>query len=284
VHRLRLLLLVIAAAVLGGGAASPVSAASTWASARSAAIHPGAQLFTKGAQCTANFIFTNGAHVYIGQAAHCSSTDANTATDGCSAQSLPLGTLVEIPGARRPGKIVYSSWLTMRDGHETDPAACQYNDLGLVEVDPADLGSVNPSVPVWGGPVGIATGGTAAGDPVYGYGHSDLTKRLALLNEKQGISLGDSGNGWSHGVMTVSPGVPGDSGSAYLDSQGRALGILSTLDLAPMGATNGIGDLSHELAYLHTHTPLTGVQLALGTERFTSNHLVGRDGSRQGQS
>jgi hypothetical protein len=232
------------------------------------------QLFTSGAQCTANFIFTNGAHIYVGQAAHCSGKgDTTTATDGCTAESLPLGTLVQIPGTTHPGKVVYSSWLTMRDHHETDEAACQFNDLALVEVDPADVRSVNPSVPVWGGPTGIATGGTSAGDPVYGYGHSQLTMGLSALSSKQGVSLGDSGHGWSHGVWTVSPGIPGDSGSAYLDSQGRALGILSTLDLAPLPASNGVGDLSRELAYLHTHTPLTDVQLALGTEPFRASSV-----------
>jgi hypothetical protein len=43
--------------------------------------------------------------------------------------------------------------------------------------------------------------------------------------------LGDDGAGWSHNVATVTPGVPGDSGSAFLDANGRALGVLSTLPL-----------------------------------------------------
>lgn len=74
-------------------------------------------------------------------------------------------------------------------------------------------------------------------------------------------------------MLTASPGIPGDSGSAYLDSQGRALGILSTLDLAPVPGSNGVGDLSRELAYLHAHTPPGSVQLAFGTKPFTANRL-----------
>ncbi|MEA2619199.1 MAG: hypothetical protein QOE72_4982 [Chloroflexota bacterium] len=272
-HRLTAVLSAMISAGCLGGVLSPVSAAVQWAPASSAIIHPGVQLFTNGAQCTANFIFTNGAHVYVGQAAHCSGTGLNGVTDGCSSPSLALGTPVGIPGARRPGRIVYSSWLTMQAVHETDPDACQYNDLALVELDPADVGSVNPSIPVWGGPVGISTGGTSPSDPIYGYGHSELAMGLSLLGSKQGVSLGDSGRGWSHRVLTASPGIPGDSGSAYLDSQGRALGILSTLDLAPVPGSNGVGDLSRELAYLHAHTPLGSVQLAFGTKPFTANRL-----------
>ena len=41
-----------------------------------------------------------------------------------------------------------------------------------------------------------------------------------------------------------------DAGS-FMDGQGRALGTLSTLALAPLVLSNGVGDLSRELAYAH---------------------------------
>jgi len=81
--------LVAVLAVCAIGAAS-ASAAPTWAPASSAAIHPGVQVFTNGAQCTANFIFYDASNVYIGQAAHCSGTGAATDTNGCTAASLPI--------------------------------------------------------------------------------------------------------------------------------------------------------------------------------------------------
>jgi trypsin-like peptidase len=271
-RRLSLVVLSVAAVVMLGGPSS-VSATQTWAPASSATIHPGVQLLTKGAQCTANFIFTDATRVFVGQAAHCSGTGGNTESDGCSAPSLPLGTPVTIPGASHPGTIVYSSWLTMQALKETDPSVCQYNDLALVQLDPADVRSVNPSIPIWGGPVGLDTTGTTAGERVYAYGHSKLAMGVSLLSPKQGVSLGDSGDGWSHAVMTLTPGIPGDSGSAYLDAQGRALGVLSTLELAPLPASNGVGDLFHELTYLHTHSGFTGVQLAMGTEPFAASPL-----------
>ena len=133
-------------------AASLPAAASAWAPAATATIHPGVQTLTAGGQCTANFIYTDSGGTYIGQAAHCSSTGEATDTDGCLAGTLPLGTPVEVTGASRPGTLVYSSWVTMQANGESDPDTCAYNDLALVKIDPADVGKVNPSVPGFGGP------------------------------------------------------------------------------------------------------------------------------------
>src|SRR5687768_8652200 len=77
----------------------PTSQAGAWAPAATAPIHPGVMTFTAGAQCTANFVFTNGSDTFIGQAAHCSGTGAATDTNGCESGSLPLGTPVEVDGA-----------------------------------------------------------------------------------------------------------------------------------------------------------------------------------------
>ncbi|MET0913345.1 MAG: hypothetical protein ABWZ68_08605 [Acidimicrobiales bacterium] len=145
-------LLAAAVASLGllGVGLSPtaVAAAPTWAPEASATIHPGVQTDTNGGQCTANFIFTAGSDVDIGQAAHCSSTRGQTDTDGCVACSLPL------------------------------------------------------------------------------------------------------------------------------DSQGRALGVLSTLQIAPLPAGNGVGELSHELAYARNHVPaLTDLEVVNGTRVFNGSQL-----------
>jgi hypothetical protein len=249
-------------------------AAPTWAAASTATVHPGVQLITSGAQCTANFIYTDGSNTYIGQAAHCSSTGGNTATNGCTTQSLPIGTPVTITGASKPGTLVYNSWITMQGLHETDANTCAFNDLALVQVDPADVASVNPSIPHWGGPVGLDTSGTTNLENVYSYGNSELRLGVTQLSPKLGVSEGDTGGGWSHTVFTVTPGIPGDSGSAFLDANGNALGILSTLDVGvPGGVTNGVGDLGRELAYLHAHSSFGAVQLATGTQRFNGSQL-----------
>ena len=259
-HRLAVVCTVAAALAL-----ALAGSAQAWAPASSATIHPGVQTFTAGAQCTANFVFTNGTTVYLGQAAHCSGTGGNTATNGCTSGSLPIGTPVDIGGSK-PGTMVYNSWLTMQSLHEADANTCQYNDLALIQVDPADVATVNPSIPFWGGPLGTNTTGTKTGDKVLSYGNSELRGGVTQLSPKQGTSLGDAGGGWSHTVYMASPGIPGDSGSAFLDASGRALGILSTIAIAPTAGSNGVGDVSRELAYANSHG--FTATLALGTEPF----------------
>jgi hypothetical protein len=247
-------------------AAGPASAAPTWAPAASATVHPGVMTYTDGGQCTANFIFFDAADIYIGQAAHCSGTDGNTATNGCDAGSLPHGTPVEVKGASKPGTMVYNSWVAMQAAGETDPDTCQYNDLALVKLDPADHGKVNPSIPFWGGPTGL-TDTVPANSKVLSYGNSSLRGGVTQLSPKEGVSLGQDSGGWNHSVFTVSPGIPGDSGSAFIDKQGKAFGVLSTLQIAPLAGSNGVGDLSRELTYMRAHGG-PNAELANGTEAF----------------
>jgi hypothetical protein len=268
--RLRLIPLLLAALV--ALLPSHASALPAWAPADSAPIHPGVQTYTEGAQCTANFVFTNGSDVLIGQAAHCSGTGSATDTNGCEAGTLPLGTPVEVDGASRPGTLVYSSWVTMQGNGESNADTCAYNDFALVKLDPVDAAQVNPSVPSWGGPTRLgATTGT--GDKVYSYGNSSLRFGLTPTSPKEGYSLGQSASGWTHTVYTVTPGIPGDSGSGFLSSDGAAFGTLSTVALLPFPASNGVGDLAHEVAYAQQRGGLGGLQLALGTEPFAGGLL-----------
>ena len=250
-----------------------------WAPAGTAKIHPGVQMYTEGAQCTANFVFTDAAaNVYVGYAAHCAGTGAATDTNGCEAGSLPLGTKVDFVENGSlltagqtvgTGTLVYSSWLAMQQAGTTNADACEYNDFALVKVDDAHRGKVNPSVPFWGGPVALNTDESATGEDVYSFGNSSLRAGVELLSPKRGTSLGAQGNGWTHPVYTVSPGVPGDSGSAFLDAQGNALGTLSTLAIAPLPASNGVSDLERELGFAQQHSGISGLQLVPGTEPFS---------------
>ncbi len=268
---------VLATAAVGAPVAPAQGAA--WAPADTATIHPGVQMYTDGAQCTGNFVFTDGAgDVYVGYAAHCAGTGGATETNGCDAGSLPLGTKVDfVEGGSLvsdgdtvgTGTLVYSSWPAMQQAGTTDTNACDYNDFALVKVDAAYVDDVNPSIPFWGGPVGIDTDGSQAGETVYSYGSSSLRAGVELLSPKQGTSLGTSGEGWSYSVYTATPGVPGDSGSAFLDSDGNALGTLSTLAIAPLAGSNGVADLTHELEFAQAHSGISGLALAPGTEPFS---------------
>jgi hypothetical protein len=248
------------------------AAASARAPAGSAPIHPGVQTHTAGAQCTANFIFSEGSTVFIGQAAHCSGTGGATETNGCTSGSLPIGTAVEVTGANEPGELAYNSWLTMQAAGESGENTCAYNDLALVKLNPADVGSVDPSVPGFGGPEGVG-GPSEPGATIYSYGNSELRLGITKLSPKQGFLLANEGEGWSHLVTTLTPGIPGDSGSGFLDASGNAFGVLSTLDLAPLAGSNGVGDLAKELTYERAHGPYPNLQLVPGTAKFKPNLL-----------
>lgn len=227
-------------------------------------------------------------HVYVGMAAHCVGAATNSATDtnGCTSGSLPLGTPVYFyqgvsggtslagvvslgngSNGRRIGSGVlrYSSWLAMKAAHTTDAATCAYNDLALVEVAAANLRQVNPTVPFFGGPTRLAPlPGTGAA--IYTVGNSSQRG-----TERSTSGHVDAHSLWSDLVTTSDPGVPGDSGSGYMNASGQAVGVLSTLNcsgLLGLSCTqNGIGSLAQEVAFAHTHG-LSTLTLTPGSAAF----------------
>jgi hypothetical protein len=257
----RRVLVVMLGCVAGALAATPATAR----------VHPGAMTFTKGAQCTSNFVFADRSATYLGQAAHCAGTGAATETDGCRSESRPIGTPVRIKGARARGTLVYSSWLAMQRRRTRNLNACAYNDFALVKLGRADARRVDPTVPVFGGPTGL--GGAAPGDAVYSYGNSSLRPDGGPLSPKRGLILERQGAGWSWTVETVTPGIPGDSGSGFLNDRGEAIGVLSTLNIAPGPGTNGVGGLRKELRYMRRHSSFSHVHLVEGREPFDPDPL-----------
>ena len=249
------------------------AASAQWAPADSAPLHPGVMTYTDGAQCTSNFVFKDvlGTNVYIGQAAHCSGTGGSTETDGCDSGSLPEGTPVELEGDdgnTYTGTMVYNSWIRMQQAKESDEETCAYNDFALIRLNPADVGKVNPSIPGWGGPNGTGSLGDTGSD-VYTYGNSSLRGGVTFLSPKQGTVVSRSPGGWSTDVYTATPGIPGDSGSGFLNDTGQAAGVLSTVQIAPLAGSNGVGDLPNEVAWANAHGMSVGV--VNGTEPFQTD-------------
>lgn len=239
-----------------------------WADVADAEIRPGVQVRSDSGQCTSNFVFTKGDRVFLGTAAHCASLGGQSDTDGCTTPTRPLGTKFTVEGTGKSATMVYSSWVTMQERKEKDTFTCLRNDFALLELDRRDHRKVNPTVPHFGGPTGIGPA-TSPGSPVASYQNSGLRFGLEPLKPKAGASLGMSGSGWSHVIYSASPGVPGDSGSGYLDSRGRAIGVLSTLAIAPAPASNNATSLAKALAYLDANdSGLRGVSLATGTLPF----------------
>ena len=268
----RFLISAVLMSLLLLAAPSPASAAvATWAPVSAATIRPGAATVTGYAVCTSNFVFTDSAgNVYLGLAAHCSSSADEWSLDGCTNETLPLGTPVRIAGASRPGVMVYNSWIAMQQRAETDSAACVFNDFALVKLDPQDYSTVNPTVRFWGGPTGLVPS-SFQGAQTFGYG-STIAQGTVRPHPKQGVTLRQGASGWTHILDLDPPGVSGDSGSGAMDGQGRAFGVLSTY--SPRRGINGASDLSRMLDYMRSSGFGSDITLAHGTEPFTGGGTV----------
>jgi hypothetical protein len=221
-------------------------------------------------RCTAGFVVRSADAVFLAYAAHCTSTsEASGGIDGCTEPALPLGTPVTVfrtDGFPTIGHLAYSSWLAMQEAGESDPDLCLHNDLALVALDPGDVGSVDPTVPVFGGPEGLDTDGIEAGELLFSYQPNVGPASPA----RQGLTLGGSLR--NHDVVMVPPPVEGDSGSGYLDAGGRAVGLLSSGVVLPVAGRradiNGISDLAAALTYASEHGGLGRVELVVGTAPF----------------
>ena len=215
---------------------------------------------TGGAQCTANFVFTDAANVYIGQAAHCSGTGGSTETDGCTSGSLPIGTPVDVAGASQPGTLVYNSWLTMQALGETDPDTCAYNDLALIQLDPADVGQGEPVDPVLRRPDRASAARRALGD-------NGLQLRQLRAARRRHPAQPEAGRQPRRRRQRLDPHRlhrdarhPRRLGQRVPRRSGQAIGVLSAPSRSrrwPAATASATSRTSS--TYLHAHTAFSGV-------------------------
>ena len=158
----------------------------------------------------------------------------------------------------------------MQANGESNADTCAYNDLALVKLDPADVGKVNPSVPGFGGPTGR---GRDLGD----------RRRRLLLRElvaalRHHSAEPQEGPRWWRPRATAGaarstrsrPGIPGDSGSGFLNASGQAIGVLSHGGArAPGGLERG--RRPEPGARLRAGSRAADLQVANGTEPFTTD-------------
>jgi hypothetical protein len=249
-----------------------------WAPAGQATIHPGVQTTYGGRTCTANFVFYDSRAVYLGVAASCFTSA--TLIQGCSIPTRRLGAKVTVEGASRPATLVYNSHLTMQQRGERRVEVCDGNDFALIRLHPTDTRKVNPSVPSWGGPSSVATGHTTTGERTYGAISSHVLGSAPRLQPTVGVNTTDVHVGiggalgwgpepsdWTHHIELLNPAPYGSSGGAFLDAEGRPLGVQTTWSL---DGTVGVIDLGQALRYMKATTNLKAVTLAQGTAPFVT--------------
>ncbi len=223
-----------------------------WPSPSEANIRPGVQVSTGSGSCTSNFLFTtpgNGS-LLLGSAAHCFAENPSGASDGCdpSAEPHQPGTSVNIEGASEPGVLLYSSWHSMQQGNETSQEACLYNDFALILIPQEDRATTSPAMHGYGGPTGLAqSASVSTGDKLLWYGNSNLRPGMeeAQTNEGYVVHAGP----WDAVMYSATPGVPGDSGSGVLSSNGDAVGVMNTVRILPETGSNGVMLLEPALEY-----------------------------------
>lgn len=238
-----------------GGSNTSGGSASEFGEPNDQQIRPGVQITSSGSSCTSNFLYrANDVTVFIGVAAHCFSPDSNdNSVSPCEAQNENIGfDQVQIENATQPGTLIYSSWQAMQENAvPAGDALCDVNDFALVQIHPDDLDNIHPSAFVVGGPTALYTGLADVGDRVFSYGQSAFHFGVGDLEEKQGQVSDITGGDWIYQISSDNPGLPGDSGSAVIHEDGRALGVLSTVGVrvGPGAVSNGVVNLEKALNY-----------------------------------
>jgi hypothetical protein len=169
--------------------------------------------------CSANFIWSGGGKKYIGAAGHCFLPADKKATHGAGADYDASGVVVQVcvegcEGNFRTmllvgklvtlGKVAYA--------RQTDPTGEEDvgNDFGVVEIPSAFADLIRPSLPVWGGPKGVATLEPGA----YGchYGNGLVVGETFVTKARVGVGGGGDKDFW----MGDFAGAFGDSGSGMV--------------------------------------------------------------------
>ena len=252
--------LILGCAALGAGGPATAATAVRWAPTATAAVHPGVLVTIAGVKCVAGYVMTDGHRVFIAVPASCAGVDDGQPTNGCTAAQVPYGLKVSVAGARYKGRIVYSSYTEMQLRGTTAVNKCANNALVLIRLDDRDIKRTNPSVPVTGGPTGLAATAPAQGETLTAYVNNAPTQAMALQT---------SGAGWAYSVQPSAPVPATQLGAPVLNGLGRAVGMV-TLVAQLQGGPVTVSSLAKEIAFMQTVRGFGTVHLANGTRKFSA--------------
>jgi hypothetical protein len=181
--------------------------------------------------CTANFVWQQGAKLYLGAAGHCFVPADKKATHGPGADYDASGVTVQVcvencegnfRTALLVGKLVTLGRVAYARQTDVTGENDVGNDFGVVEI-PADAAHlVRPAMPVWGGPRGVDE--LAFGQFGCHYGNGLVVGETFPTKARVGVGGGSDRDFW----MGDFAGAFGDSGSALNGCESDVLGFHGT--------------------------------------------------------
>ncbi len=214
--------------------------------------------------CTTNFLYHyNWERFFLGSAAHCHTENDPETADGCDfteTEFPELGSTVEFTDTEHAGTLVYSSWIAMHSANESNENACVGNDFSLIEISPDTFHAMH-NAPRWNIQQDIkAYKQPFVGQDVQAYGSSSMRctdwacerdgGADGSVNTLKGKHREIRNEGYKHRVSLTPSGVPGDSGGPLLSMDGHAIGVASTIIIAPQVGDNTYADVNHALNYM----------------------------------
>jgi len=180
-------------------------------------VRPGGVIHTEIGQCTTNFLFETPAHErFIGTAGHCILGEGPVA-DRAGEKLWPKGqgSVVKDGEGHRIGEFAYAVL--------QDP-----KDFALIRIDQGVESS--PEMCDFGGPNGINDDST--GDPTVLHYFGNGVGIGQVLPARSAVAMGLPNP--DH-VFAAGLALPGDSGSAVISEDGRAVGVLVTVGVHGFG-------------------------------------------------
>jgi hypothetical protein len=218
-------------------------------------VRPGAEVQTEVGLCTLNFLFeTPDRERYIGTAGHCILGGATPVADNAGEKTWPKGggPVAKDSAGHRIGEFAYAilqdpkdfSLIRLDPGVEASPEMCDFGGPTAIN---DDINGDPKVLEYWGNGVGIGSTVPARSAVAMGFPNADHVYAAGLA-------------------------LPGDSGSAVISDDGRAVGVLVTTGIHGFGfdqngvdfGTMGITRLAPQLAQANK---VLGLHLSLVTAK-----------------
>ena len=157
------------------------------------------------------------------------------------------------------------------------PTPAQYNDLALVTHRPGRRrpASIRRCPASAGRPASPAAPG-GLGSTVYSYGNSSLRGGVTELSPKQGMVVQNRATAGATTSTRSPPASRATPAAGSSTAAAQAFGVLSTVQIAPLAGSNGVGDLPRELAYMRAHSRFTGTAAGARNRAVQRQHWSAR--------